>query len=360
MQFLSNYYLENSVQTWLLAVLGTVVLYGLFGLIKKMLLHRICKIAAKTQTNIDDFFCKILADLRKFFLLGLAVWIASRVLTLPTSLREGIRVVFVILVILQAGFLINRVVMYVLERRMNHETGQEQSASLKTIGQFVRGLIWAIVIVMALDTVPGLEVSTLVTTLGITGIAVAFAIQNVLADLFSALSITFDQPFIVGDVIVVDELAGTVERIGLKSTRVRSLSGELLIFSNSDLLNSRIHNFQQMNRRRVILKFGVTYQTPRKKLQAIPEMIKQVIEEREKVSFDRAHFAGFGDSTLDFEVVYWLESSAYSFYMDTQQAINLGIYERFEEEGIEFAYPTQTVFVETASQLQPMMGEAEK
>ncbi len=118
------------------------------------------------------------------------------------------------------------------------------------------------------------------------------------------------------------------------------------MFSNSDLLNSRIHNFQQMDRRRVVLKFGVTYQTPREKLQAIPEMVKHVIADREKVSFDRAHFTGFGDSTLDFEVVYWLESSEYGFYMDSQQAIDLGIYERFEEEGIEFAYPTQTIFVE--------------
>ena len=174
----------------------------------------------------------------------------------------------------------------------------------------------------------------------------AFAIQNVLSDLFSALSITFDQPFIVGDVIVVDDLAGIVEQIGLKSTRVRSLSGELLVFSNSDLLNSRIRNYQQMDRRRVVLKFGVTYQTPREKLQAIPEMVKRVIVDREKVSFDRAHFTGFGDSTLDFEVVYWLESSEYGFYMDSQQAIDLGIYECFEEEGIEFAYPTQTIFVE--------------
>ena len=346
MDFLSNSFLDNSLQTWLLAVLGTALLYGLFWVLQKIVLRRVCKLAAQTRNDIDDLFCEVLADLRKFFLLGLAILPASRLLNLSTDVKEGIRVGFVILAILQCGFLVNRLVMYLLEKQMNQETGKEQSASLKTIGRFIRGLIWAIVIVMALDSVPGIEVSTLVTTLGITGIAVAFAIQNVLSDLFSALSITFDQPFIVGDVIVVDDLAGTVERIGLKSTRVRSLSGELLVFSNTDLLGSRIHNFQQMDRRRVVLKFGVTYQTPRAKLQAIPKMVENVIAGREKVNFDRAHFTGFGDSTLDFEVVYWLESSDYGFYMDSQQAIDLGIYERFEKEGIEFAYPTQTIFVE--------------
>jgi small-conductance mechanosensitive channel len=346
MQFLSNSFLENSMQTWLLAVLITALLYGLFWLVQKLVLKRVCKLAAQTKNDVDDLFCEILADIRKFFLLGLAVLLASRMLILSVEVKEGIRVGFVILAILQGGFLVNRLVMYLLEKQMNQETGQEQSASLKTIGRFIRGMVWAIVIVMALDSVPGIEVSTLVTTLGISGIAVAFAIQNVLSDLFSALSITFDQPFVVGDVIVVDDLAGIVEQIGLKSTRVRSLSGELLVFSNSDLLNSRIRNYQQMDRRRVVLKFGVTYQTPREKLQAIPEMVKRVIVDREKVSFDRAHFTGFGDSTLDFEVVYWLESSEYGFYMDSQQAIDLGIYECFEEEGIEFAYPTQTIFVE--------------
>ena len=346
MDLLSIRFLDNSLQSWLLAVVITALLYGVFWLVQKIVLKRVCKLAAKTKNDVDDLFCEILKDLRKFFLFGSAIMLASRMLVLSSNVKEGIRIGFVFLAILQGGFLVNRLMMYLLAKQMNPETGQEQSASLKTIGRFIRGLVWAIVIVMALDSVPGIEVSTLVTTLGITGLAVAFAIQNVLSDLFSALSITFDQPFIVGDVIVVDDLAGKVEKIGLKSTRVRSLSGELLVFSNSDLLNSRIHNFQQMERRRVVLKFGVTYQTPMEKLQAIPEMVENVIEKREKISFDQAHFVGFGDSTLDFEVVYWVESSDYGFYMDSQQAIDLGIYERFEKEGIEFAYPTQTIFVE--------------
>lgn len=345
MNFLSTVIFDNTIQAWLLAALLSGLLFVVFCVARKVLVNRAGKIAAKTATDLDDFLCELLGELRNFFLLGLAILLGSHSLTLPDGVQEAIRIIFVVLALLQCGFLANKLLMYLINKRAVRE-GKAQSATLKTIGRFLSGLVWAIVIVMALDSVPGIEVSTLVTTLGISGIAVAFAIQNVLSDLFAALSITFDQPFIIGDVIVVDDLAGIVERIGLKSTRVRSLSGELLVFSNSDLLNSRIHNFQQMDRRRVVLKFGVTYQTPREKLQAIPEMIEKVIAKQEKVSFDRAHFTGFGDSTLDFEVVYWLEDSDYGFYMDSQQAVDLGIFELFEEEGIEFAYPTQTVFVE--------------
>jgi len=345
MEFLSIVIFDNTIQTWLLVIFVSAILFLLFCVTRKVLVNRAGKIAAKTATDLDDFLCELLEELRNFFLLGLAILLGTRPLTLPDTVHQVIRVTFVVLALLQCGFLASKLLMYLINKQVAKQ-GTSQLATLKTIGRFLTGLVWAIVIVMALDSIPGIEVSTLVTTLGISGIAVAFAIQNVLSDLFAALSITFDQPFIIGDVIVVDDLAGIVERIGLKSTRVRSLSGELLVFSNSDLLNSRIHNFQQMDRRRVVLKFGVTYQTTGEKLQAIPEMIEKVIAKQEKVSFDRAHFTGFGDSTLDFEVVYWLEDSDYGFYMDSQQAIDLGIFKLFEEEDIEFAYPTQTVFVE--------------
>lgn len=345
MNFFSTVIFNNTIQTWLLAVLVTGLLFVVFRVVRKVLVNRACKLAAKTATDVDDVLCELLEELRSFFLLGLAVLLSSRMLVLSTSVREVVRVVFVVLVLLQCGFVASKLLMYLINKQAVQEA-ESQSATLKTIGRFLTGLVWAIVIVMALDSIPGIEVSTLVTTMGITGIAVAFAIQNILSDLFAALSITFDQPFAVGDVIVVDDLIGTVERIGLKSTRVRSLSGEQLIFSNSDLLSSRIRNFQQMDRRRVVLKFGVTYQTPHEKLQVIPEMVEHVIAGREKVTFDRAHFTGFGDSTLDFEVVYWVENSDYGFFMDMQQDIDLKLMKRFEEENIEFAYPTQTVFLE--------------
>ncbi len=181
--------------------------------------------------------------------------------------------------------------------------------------------------------------------LGVTGIAVALALQNILGDLFASLSIVLDKPFVVGDYIVVDTLQGTVERIGLKTTRVRSLSGEQIVFSNADLLKSRLRNFKRMQERRVAFTFGVTYQTPEALLTRIPGIVREVITPLPSTRFDRAHFQSFGEYALLFEVVYFVTTPDYALFMDIQQAINLGLLGRFRQEGIAFAYPTQTHLV---------------
>ncbi|MDH7478761.1 MAG: mechanosensitive ion channel family protein, partial [Syntrophomonadaceae bacterium] len=191
----------------------------------------------------------------------------------------------------------------------------------------------------------GVKISALIAGLGIGGIAVALALQTILGDLFGSLTIVLDKPFVIGDFITIDDLSGTVEHIGLKSTRIRSLSGEMLIISNHDLLNSRIRNYQQMQERRVVLQIGVVYQTPHQKLAAIPDLIRQVIEAQEGVRFGRAHFKSYGTSALEFEVVYYILSPDYDYFMDRQQKINLEILRRFEENQIAFAYPTQTLYV---------------
>lgn len=175
--------------------------------------------------------------------------------------------------------------------------------------------------------------------------SVALALQNVLGDLLASLSITLDKPFGFGDFIVLDTFAGTVEQIGLKTTRIRSLSGEQLILSNNDLLASRIRNFKRMDERRAVFGFGVVYQTSAAQLEAIPGMVRRMVESLEGVRFDRAHFKSYGASSIDFEVVYYVLSPVYVAFMDAQKAINLEIFRRFEAEGIEFAYPTQTLYL---------------
>ncbi|MEQ8215048.1 MAG: mechanosensitive ion channel family protein, partial [Smithellaceae bacterium] len=192
----------------------------------------------------------------------------------------------------------------------------------------------------------GFNITSLVAGLGIGGVAVALAVQNILGDLFASLSIVIDKPFVVGDFIVIDQLRGTVEHVGLKTTRLRSLSGEQLIFSNNDLLKSRIQNFKRMTERRVVFGFGVTYQTPQDKLPLINGIVREIIEKQEHVNFDRVHFKEFGNSALNFEVVYIVKDQDYNLYMNIQQAINLEMFRRFQEEKIEFAYPTQTLFVQ--------------
>ncbi|MDP4645196.1 MAG: mechanosensitive ion channel family protein [Opitutales bacterium] len=207
-----------------------------------------------------------------------------------------------------------------------------------------RLIIWAIALLLVVDNL-GYDVTALVAGLGITGIAVALALQNILGDLFASLSIVLDKPFVIGDFIIVGDLLGVVERIGLKTTRVRSLSGEQLIFSNSDLLSSRVRNFKQMQERRIAFSIGVIYQTTPDQLEAIPPKIKEIVEDVENARFDRAHFKGFGDSSYDFEIVYYVLLADYLVYMDIQQNINLAICRWFAEEGIEFAYPTRTLHI---------------
>jgi len=181
-------------------------------------------------------------------------------------------------------------------------------------------------------------------------VAVALALQNVLGDVFASLSIVLDKPFVLGDFLIMGEYVGSVENIGLKTTRIRSLSGEQLVFSNNDLLNSRIRNYGRLLERRILFTIGVTYQTPREQVVQIPEMIRKAVEDQERARFDRSHFKSYGDFALIFETVYFVLGPEYNLYMDIQQAINLSIHAQFEEEGIEFAYPTQTLLLVKANE----------
>ncbi len=205
-------------------------------------------------------------------------------------------------------------------------------------------LVWSLILLLILDNL-GINVTALLAGLGIGGIAIALALQNVLGDLFASLSIMIDKPFEIGDFIVVGEFRGTVEHIGLKTTRIRSLSGEQNIFSNTDLLQSRIRNFRRMSERRVEFRIEVTYQTPLEKLQKIPEILQNIITAIEKTRFDRSHFKEYGESGLVFETVYYILSSDYNLYINIQQRINLEIFRIFKEEKIEFAYPTRTLYI---------------
>ncbi len=201
---------------------------------------------------------------------------------------------------------------------------------------------WVVVLLLVLGNL-GVDITGLLTGVGIGGIAIALAVQKILSDLFASLTIVLDKPFVLGDFLIVDDLMGTVEHIGLKSTRLTSISGEQLVFSNTDLLSSRIRNYGRMQERRAVFTIGVTYDTPRDKLRKLPELLQKAVESQEKTRFDRSHLKTFGDFSINFETVYYIGDSAYKTYMDIQQAVNLAVHRMFEDEGIEFAFPTQTV-----------------
>jgi small-conductance mechanosensitive channel len=228
-----------------------------------------------------------------------------------------------------------------LSKRERNGSREKQSKGILLIIQLFLWLTGALFLVDNL----GYDITTLVAGLGIGGIAIALAAQTVLGDLFSYLVIFFDKPFEIGDFIIVEEKMGTVEYIGIKTTRIRSLSGEQIICSNTDLTNSRVHNYKRMRERRVVFSFGVTYDTSPENLQIIPQISRKIIEEVGDTRFDRAHFKSFGNFSLDFEVVYYVLSDDFNLYMDKQQDINLRIFEFFQNQGIEFAFPTQTVLL---------------
>ncbi|MGM0409626.1 MAG: mechanosensitive ion channel family protein [Bacillota bacterium] len=219
-----------------------------------------------------------------------------------------------------------------------------QSKMLQFIIIIIRIFVWIIGIVVLLENM-NVEVTGLLTGLGISGIAIAFASQKVLADIFSYFTIFFDRPFDIGDFIIIDNYRGTVEHIGIKTTRIKSLSGEQLVFSNNDLTNSRISNYGKMKERRINFKIGVVYSTSLEKIKTIPDIIEEIISNIKKTTFDRAHFGSYGDFSLIFEVVYYVKDSDYKVYMDLQEEINLKIKEKFEELNIELAYPTQSIYL---------------
>ncbi|MEM2131509.1 MAG: mechanosensitive ion channel family protein, partial [Candidatus Woesearchaeota archaeon] len=220
----------------------------------------------------------------------------------------------------------------------------KESSLLKVMNTLFQGFVWIIAILTALSNL-GVNITSLIAGLGVGGIAVAFALQRILEDIFSSFSIYFDKPFEEGDFITIDNEAGTVEHIGIKSTRIRTLQGEELVISNKEMTTARIHNYKKMSKRRAVFTFGVEYNTDVKKLKKINEIIKNIFDRLEIAELDRSHFKTFGDFSLNYEVVYYINNREIKDYLDTQEKINLMLVEAFKKEKIEFAFPTNTIIL---------------
>ncbi len=345
-------FLGGTVEQWLL-LLGAVVLTTLLLiLLRRVIAWRLTVYAGRQMTPTEEVVSDVLAKTRVYFLLALALYGGAVFMGWDERGMKLIGWLLTLAAILQAGRWGNSLLTLWTERyRRRHLADNASSVTTMQAFSFLgRLVLWSVVLLLALSNL-GVDVTALIAGVGVTGIAVGLALQNVLGDLFASLSIVLDKPFVLGDFLIVGEHIGEVEHIGLKSTRVRSLGGEQIIFSNGDLLSSRIRNYKRMIERRVLFSLGVTYQTPHANLAAIPSMLREIIEAQGATRFDRAHFKGYADSSLTFEVVYYVLSAEYNRYMDIQQAVNLAIYERFEQKGIDFAYPTQTVY------LQPSGGK---
>ena len=345
-ELLKQVYFGNTILNFAEAlgifILGIIVI----KIFRSIVLRRLKKWAAKTQTTIDDF---IIIGMQKSVVPVLyfgSFYIAFKYLKLSPDFHTAINIISIFIVTFYAIRLITSVMDFsiVSYTSKQGEAHPHKAKQLKGISTFAKMLVWGIGIIFLLDNL-GVNISAVVAGLGIGGIAVALAAQAILGDLFSYFVIFFDRPFEIGDFIIVDDKTGTVEHIGIKTTRIRALSGEQLVLSNTDLTSSRIHNYKKLQRRRVVFQIGVIYETPADKLKIIPEIVKNIIVEAENAEFDRGHFKSYGDFSLNFEFVYYVLSADYTIYMDIQQNINLKIFTVFEKEGIVFAYPTQMVYV---------------
>jgi small-conductance mechanosensitive channel len=250
--------------------------------------------------------------------------------------------VLVVWIVYQAVIIVGILVKDVVFGHIAQDRDETTKSAIHLIANLAKGIIWVFGILLVMSNF-GINVTSLMAGAGIAGIAVAFALQGILSDLFSSFSIYFDKPFNVGDFIKTGDSMGTVRHIGIKSTRVLALTGEEIVLSNQELTSAKIQNFGLMEERRVMIHFGVVYETPVEKLKKIPDIVKKIIETLDDTRFDRSHFMSFGDSSLNFETVYYILSSDYNVHMDRQQEIILAIVKRFEEEGISFAYPTRTI-----------------
>lgn len=337
--------LDNSIRDWTICVSIIIASIILLRLFRYLIVKRLKVFSGTTKTTLDDFAIATIQTSVMPLLYLLAINFGLKYITMPARVSEILHVALLLVVTFFVLRIITSFIGYLfkqaLTKREKNELREKQGKGILLIVQII---VWTTGLLFLIDNL-GFDITTLVAGLGIGGIAIALAAQTVLGDLFSYLVIFFDKPFEIGDFIIVEDKMGTVEYIGIKTTRIRTLSGEQLVCSNTDLTDSRVHNYKRMEERRIAFSFGVVYNTPATKLKNIPSLVKKIIEDLEETRFDRAHFKSFGDFSLNFEVVFYVLSADYNIYMDKQQSINLRIFELFEKEQIEFAFPTQTLFV---------------
>lgn len=349
--------LGNPIADWLTAAGVAIGVALLLLAIKIVAGRRLAAIAKRTATDLDDLVVDLIERTRLYFIAALAIRAGSPLLTFLPAVHEGIRDLTTIAFLLQLARWATGLITFWLAKWARSRAGSDEratSATFKAIAAVAQVVIWLVVILLALKNVWDFDITALVTGLGVGGIAVALAVQNILGDAFAALSIVLDKPFDIGDTIAVDTFVGQVEHIGLKTTRIRALGGEQVIFANSELLKSRVRNLRRMIERRVVFTIGATYDTPPALVERVPSIIRSIIEATPNTRFDRAHFARYMDSSLEFEAVYYVTSPEYIVYMDAHQAINLALLRQFNDLGISFAFPTRTIIQQT---VEPGPGE---
>ena len=335
----------NPAGGYIMALVAFLAFLVCFKILQKVILSRLEALALKTVTDVDDTLIEIVRSIRPPFYSFLAFYVGMQFLILGDKVSSLLNIFLLLWVVYQVIIASQIFIEYMVKRFLAKENDKSARGAVGVIKSIVKALLW---IVGALIILPsfGVDVTSLVAGLGIGGIAIAFALQGILGDLFSSFAIFFDKPFEVGDFIKIGDRSGTVKKIGIKTTRLKSPDGDEIVISNQELTGAVLRNYKKMEERRNVLAIGVTYNTSTEKLRKILEILKRVITNAENIRFDRAHFKAFGDFAISFEAVYYVKSGSYIEHMDAQQVVNFAIKDEFDKEGIEMAFPTQTIYLE--------------
>lgn len=339
---------NNSVLDYSISLGIILGLFLIFKIFDYWILYKLEKFAKKTETKWDDLIIGFMREIKWFFYFIIATYIGSKYLTLPNLINNIIYYTLILSIGFYVAKGISRIINELIEIQVKKSDEKETASSksmMRVLGVIAKIIIWAIIFLMILSNA-GVEITPLIASMGIGGIAVALALQSVLGDLFGAFVIYFDKPFKEGDFIIVGNDMGVVKHIGIKSTRIQALQGQELIMSNTELVNSRVNNYKQMQKRRIVFEFGVKYDTGKEKLSKIKKIVTKIFDKVKDADLDRVHFKSFGDFSLNFEVVYYVNSADYNEYMDIQENVNMALYTDFEKAKIEFAFPTQTIELE--------------
>jgi small-conductance mechanosensitive channel len=331
-----------------LAALVALVSYLALAVLVRVALRRLSAVAERTGNRADDVLAEVLGGTRTWLIGLVALLLGASMLDLSDRWSTRVGQLWFVVVAVQVALWCNLAVSVGLrrhaERNLAAGSTSPMTAAATLLSWGLRVLLWTIVLLAVLSNV-GVNITAFIASLGVGGIAIALAAQNILGDLFASVAIALDKPFEVGDFVVLGSVAGTVELVGVKTTRIRSLGGEQIVMSNTELLKQTVSNYKRLRERRIVFTFGITYDTTPEQAEAIPALVKQVVEASEQLRFDRAHFKAFAESSLDFEVVYVVLDPAYGVYMDEQQRINLALMRELRKLGVEFAFPTRTVVI---------------
>ncbi|MBN2102055.1 MAG: mechanosensitive ion channel family protein [Candidatus Aenigmarchaeota archaeon] len=347
LQLLVTKVMANSLQDYVISLVIFLIAFAVLRLFKFVVLKKLKSLAKRTKTDWDDLFIDVIDSIGWPFYIFVALYISFNTLVLPTVTGMIVYYLLILLGVFYVAKGIGKFLDFSTRRVVDKRKREEKDADTTVISLFnkiIKAVVWVAAFLFILSSA-GIDISGALVGVGVTGIVLGFALQNVLSDLFASFSIYFDKPFKIGDFIIIGDDMGTIEKIGIKSTRINTLHGHMLVVSNRELTTARVNNYAKMLKRRVVVGLGVTYDTTTDKLKKIPGMTKKIVESTEHAEFSRCHFKEYGDFNLKIELVYFIDNKDYNIYMDAKQKINLKIKEAFEKEGIGFAYPTQTIFL---------------